>query len=459
MAIIIPLAAAVIGAIAAALVTQFVRRPKPAVIIDELSRSPDVTPHRAGAVPNLDLSAACADSEFISTELFLARPDERIGEKKYVERIHAILDQAEIASEGLPAITTAARALNDCLQRSDHAAFRSTFSREFQRLWPSLIVGYVRGKFSYQSPGPSPLGGEANHSQQSIEGTEPQSSINHPLAQCQGVESRSNVESRSMEFAHPDWEHIIIQDMEGEFFIPMPGPRNMVFPWRFVSAAQLVRAQAFALRTAVSFASSYRQDLQEVTNFLLTVEEENRALLESLQAQLEEELKLYERIVVKGFIANSGGSPVTVTNSAKLFIQLAGYSFTDHDRALKSLAGDREIEMVVGADREEVDPAFDSAITVPGGSVARFAATSKKRIQDLPDPRILVRAMTGGERKCYLGTMTVSQSRSRFRRSRSRPRLGPAYTEPQPFRDSATEVQVPRRERSRLEKVTQYFAG
>jgi hypothetical protein len=60
---------------------------------------------------------------------------------------------------------------------------------------------------------------------------------------------------------------------------------------------------------------------------------------------------------------------------------------------------------------------------------------------------------------CYLGTMTVSQSTARLRRSRSRPQLGPAYTEPQPFRDSATEIQIPPREQGRAETLTEHLFG
>jgi len=442
MTIAIPIAAAVLGAITAGLVSQYIRRSRPILIVDELARSPDMTPHTAGAVPNLDLAAACGDSEFIPSEVSLATHDERVSEKEYVERLHAVLDQTEISIEGLPAITDVARSLSDLLQRADYSAFQSTFGREFLRLWPPLIVGYARGRFHYHTAGPSPLSLPPETDPPETDDT----ALNHSgLAQYDGVVSRSNVESKSTEFRHDDWEHTIVQNFEGDVFIPLAGPRNLMFPWRYVSVAQQANAQVFALRTAVSFASNYTPDLQEITNYLLSIEEESRPLLESLQAGLEEELRQYERIVVKGFVANRGGVPVTVTNAARLFVELSGYSFTDEDRILKSHGGDQEIEMVIGADREDADPAFDSAVTVSGGSVARFAATSKKRLQDLPDPEILVRAMTGGERKCYLGTMTVSQGRSRIGRSRSRSQLVPVYTERQPFRDSASDVQVPPR--------------
>lgn len=442
MSVAVPIITAVIGAIAAALTAQYVRRSKPLLIVDELARSPDVTPHRAGAVANLDLAAACADSEFIPSELSLATHDERISEKDYVDRLHAVLDQAEISIEGLPAITEVARTLNDCLQREDYEAFQSTFGREFLRVWPLLIVGYSRGRFDYTTPGPTPLpetslaagsGGTAGGDGEESPG----------IGQCIGVRARSSVEGKSVEFSHAEWKHTIVQDLDGHFHIPLTGPRNLLFLWNFVSMAQLAAARSFAQRTAISFASDFRSDLQEITNYLLGVEDGNRPLLESLRGRLETELQLYERIVIKGFVANRGGAPVTVTNAARLFVELAGYSFTDDNRVLKSHGANQEIEMVIGADREDGEPAFDSAMTVSGGSVARFAATSRKRLQDLPDPEILVRAMTGGERKCYLGLMTVSQGRSRVGRSRSRSQLTAAYTERQPFRDSASEVEVP----------------
>jgi hypothetical protein len=413
--------------------------------VDELVRSPDVTPHEAGAVPNLDLAAACADNEFIPTELSLARHDERVSEKEYVERLHAVLDQAEISIEGLPAITDVARTLSDYLQRADYSGFQSTFGREFLRLWPPLIVGYARGRFDYRTSGPLPLS-HAQQAQPSESDDDTETILNGSgLSGYDGVVSRSSVESRSTEFSHADWKHTIVQDSEGDVYIPLTGPRNLIFPWRYVSVAQQANARVFALRTAVSVASDYTADLQAVTNYLLSIEERSRPLLESLRGRLEEELRQYERIVVKGFVANRGGVPVTITNAARLFVELSGYSFTDAERILRSHGGDQEIEMVIGADREDAEPAFDSAVTVSGGSVARFAATSKRRLQDLPDPEILVGAMMGGERKCYLGTMTVSQGRSRIGRSRSRSQLVPAYTERQPFRDSTSDVQVPPR--------------
>lgn len=457
MIVAIPIASAILGAIVGTLFTQYIRRAKPALIIDELSRSPDVTPHKTGAVPNLDLAAACAESEFIPSELSLARHDERVSEQEYVESIHAILDQAELAIEGLPAISDVARTLNDSLQRSDYATFQATFGREFLRLWPPLIVGYSRGKFEYETLGPPSLRNSADPSLDNTEISDDYISDDYDgvpnLRERPGVQTNVNSESGSVEFRHPAWKHIIVEDSDGDFLIPLSGPRNLVFPWRYVSAAQQARARIFSMRTAISFASNYEPDLQEFTNFLLALENDNRAPLESLQQRLNEELLKYERIVIKGFVANRGGSPVTVTNTGRLFVGLAGYAFTDNERTLKSLAGDHEIEMRIGADRDEGRPAFDSAITVEGGSVARFVATSTKRIRDLPDPAILVRAMTGGERKCYLGTMVVSQGRGLVGQSQSKSQLTPSYTDPQPFRDSAAEVRVPPRSEGHIARL------
>ena len=467
MSVIVPIAAAIAGAFAAGLLAQFARRPRPILIVDELSRSPDVTPRRTGAVPNLDLAAACTENEFLPSSLSLASPDERVSEKDYVERLHAALDQTEISIEGLPGITGVARTLNDCLQRQDFATFRATFSRELTRLWPLLMLGNIQQRFRYdEEPPTSTKPRRAAASDQSIvvsSTSEPIVAAEDPpegpsLTSFPGVHTRSTTDGQTTEYTCDRWQHAVVQ--EGEmYFIPLSGPANLLFSWNWVSAAQKLRSQSFSMRTAVAFASNYSQDLQQITNFLLTVEEQNRTRLETLRTQLAEELRQYERIVVKGFVANQGGSPVTVTNTARLFVKMEGYSFTDQDRTLRSFAKDPEIEMIIGGDREEADPAFDSAITVSGGSVARFAAASKERIQEMPDPEILLRAMTGGERECYLGTMTVSQGQSRFGKARSRSQLTPSYTEPQPFRDSASEVPVPPRAPGRVGEIANRILG
>ena len=443
MSVVIPIATALVGVLATALLAQYFRLARPIIMIDEISRSPDTTPRQTNVVPNLGLAAACEESELI-TDFLPPNQTTRISEEEYVTHLHSALEQAETAMEGLPAVHDAAQALNDCLQRSDYDEFEATFSREFLRLWPSIVGANRRGDFTYSAPPPTPLAEGPTVLPPQDPEQEPAPADPHSLASYPGVQIDFNSSARSVVFEHPSWEHEIVLDAEGEFLIPLRGPRNLAFLWGlFASPPQKPRAQELAMRTAVSFAARYYPDLQQLANFLLKVEQRDRKTLQSLRQDLEEELRGYERIVIKGNIANKGGSPVTVTNVGRLFIGLAGYSLADGTRTLKPLTADENIEMVVGAERPDTEPLFDSSVTIDAGEVTRFVAASATRMQELRYGEALLGLMTSGERRCYLGTMIVSPRSKRFRRTRAQSQLTAIYTDPQPFRDSTTDIEVP----------------
>lgn len=446
MSALIPIGAALVGAITAALAAQYLRRARPIIIIDEISRSPDAPPRPSTAVPDLELAAACREVGFISE--LPDQPDKRITEAEYVEWIHTALEQADSAMDGLPAIHRTAVKLNDCLQRGDFGGFGETFSKELFRTWPLLLGGYRKGEISLDDLPPAPLdkapaASPVNENNQEL-------FVESTLDKFPDVRSEIVPDANVIIFSHPSWDRQVVQDKEGELLIAQNGPRNLIFPWTLASPSQQPKAKAFAMRMAVSFAANNVADLQHLANFLLNFEQRERPQLESLRGRLQAELHRYERIVIKGNIANRGGSPVTVISAGRLFIGMAGYSFADDKRMLKLHPTDEEIEMVVGAERPEADPLFDSPITVDAGDVARFVATSVTRIQDLRYADILLGAMTSGERKAYFGAMLVSPQRRILRRSRSRSQFTPTYTDPQPFRDSAAEIRVPSRPREGL---------
>lgn len=446
MSAFIPIGAAVAGAIVAALAAQYFRRARPIIIIDEISRSPDTAPRPSTAVPDLELAAACQESGFVAE--FLDQQDKRITEAEYVKWVRTALEQADSAMNGLPALHRTAVKLNESLHRGDFDEFEATFSRELLRVWPSLLVGYRKGELTFDGPPPAPLSDPPTASL--AEDGDQEFWIANTLDKLPNVRSEIVPDANVIVVSHPGWNKKIVQDKEGELLIAQSGPRNLAFPWTWASPSQQPGAKAFATRIAVSFAATHVADLQQVVNFLLKVEQRDHPQLESLCARLESELRKYERIVIKGNIANRGGSPVTVTTAGRLFVGMAGYSFTDDTRTLKSYPTDDEIEMVVGAERPEAEPLFDSPITVDAGDVKRFVATSAARIQGLRYAEILLGAMTSGERKAYLGTMVVSPQRRVLRRSRSRSQFTATYTDPQPFRDSAAEVRVPPKQRGGL---------
>jgi hypothetical protein len=443
MSALVPIGAAIAGAVAAALAAQYFRRARPIIIVDEISRSPDTAPRPSTAVPDLELATACLESGF-PAEFLDQQQEKRITEAEYVKWIRTALEQAENALDGLPALHRAAIRLNDSLQREDFNEFEATFSRELLRVWPSLLVGYRKGELRFDGPPPAPLSDPPTASP--VKEGDQEFWVTNTLDKLPNVRTEVVPNANVIVLSHSRWNKQVVQDKDGELIIAQTGPRNLAFPWTWASPSQQPGAKALATRIAVSFAATYVSDLQQVVNFLLKVEQRDHPMLESLCARLKAELHKYERIVIKGNIANRGGSPVTVTTAGRLFVGMAGYSFTDDARTLKSHPTDEEIEMVVGAERPEAEPLFDSPITVDAGDVKRFVATSAIRLQGLRCADILIGAMTSGERKAYLGTMVVSPERPLLRRSRSRSQFTATYTDPQPFRDSAAEVRVPPRQ-------------
>ncbi len=451
ISVVVPIVTALVGAVAAAGIAQYLRRSRPALIIDELSRSADLVPYSAAAVVNTELVSALQDTEFIAPPTF----GDRVSETDYIASMKVALDEVEVAIESLPEVTRVAGTLSDCLQREDYDDFKAHFARETRRIWFVLLGACVRGKFDYEGPAPAPLREPTTDPSMESDddfvtgSDDPESgtvSIAPSLSDYPGVFTEGSPEAASVKFWHPNWVEEVVRDKEGDFWIPLAGPLSLVFQWTSgPNPSQLLNARTFAMRTAVAFASSHLTDLRAIANYLLTVERTNRPVLEDLRRRLGNEVREYERVVVKGFVANRGGSAVTVTNSGRLFVGLLGYSFADEQRNLRSLASDQQVDMYIGADKGEGNPAFGAAITVEAGAVSRFVATSKKRLQDLPECAVLARALDGGERTCYLGTMVVSQRHRFSRQPRSRSQFKPTYTAPQPFRDSASQVHVPER--------------
>ncbi|HSK49805.1 MAG TPA: hypothetical protein VK889_04840 [Solirubrobacterales bacterium] len=438
--VLIPLLTAVVGAVLSAALAQYYRRARPVVIIDEISRSPDVTPGETIAPVNQDLAAAGESwLDFGVKPLEADKPT--LSEVAYVSQLKAILSGVEGVIEGLPAITKSAEGLDGFLQRGEHAEFEALFSVEINTLWKLLLGAHRKGEFEYSGTPPAPL---SEMSEEREGGTRE----TPRLTAYPGTTSEYNRDIGTSVIRHPAWTKQIVYDSEGDFLIPLPGSRNLYLPWSLVTVSQRPKAFAFSMRTAIAFASFHKEDLQELTNYLLKVERQNRVPLEAFRAQLENELRLYDRIVVKGNIANRGGSPVTVTTDGCLFVALAGYSSSSDKRTLKLHPANEEIEMAIGSDRPGEEPGFESSMTIPEGSVTRFISTSVSRIHSLENAEVLQGLMTSGERSCYLGAMIVSPRRGLFRSVQPDSQFSPTYTDPRPFRDSAVGTRVPPRPES-----------
>lgn len=417
------------------------------IIIDEIGLSASPTPQATVAVPNLELAALCDDSEFVNVEL---GPREPIDEAVYVDRLRKALDEVKTARADLPALDAVAKSLSECLQLNEFGQYAETFSRESTRIWPSLISARGRGGFSYCGEGPPPVNWE-QAARRASNGAK-RTANPHDLTTYAGVATEETPRKDTV-LRHKKWASDIIIDANDEFVMPIDGPRDLGFPWTDVKSGQRAKAYLFAMRTAVAIAAEYRPDLEQLTAFLRKVKQGHAPKLEELQTKLEGELKHYDRVLVKGIIANRGGSPVSATNTAKLFVYLAGQSFSEKLGDGKSRSQEHKkdvaLKMRLGSDDPGSKHDFESSLTVEGKTVTRFIASSTEPVSALPYGRALLAAMTGGDRECYLGAMVVSPRSWWARLVRDDSHFSPCYTDSLRLRDSEAELRVPRREDQR----------
>jgi hypothetical protein len=417
------------------------------VIIDEITLSASPAPKGTVAIPNLRLAARCEDSEFVTVEL---GPRDAITETEYVDRLRKALAEVKTAGGDLPALHQVATELNDCLQRGDYMEYAEVFSRESPRIWPSLISARARGEFGYQGEGPPPLNWE-KATRVAVNGAngpvDPYDLTTHSKVAVEKTPLRDRV------LRHESWANDILIDADGEFVMPIDGPRDLFFPWTDVPSGQRAKAYVFALRTAVAVAAKCDNDLQQVTSFLLKVNKQHASTLKDLRTRIEKELDRYDRLVVKGIIANMGGSPVSVTNTANLFVALSGQTFTETLDGEKSITQkhprDEAIKMCLGSEGANKTFDFESSLTVEGKTVTRFIASSTESVMHLSSAAALLPAMMGGNRKCYLGVMIVSPRSLIDRLLRDKTNFTPCHSSPLDFSNSESELQVLDREARR----------
>lgn len=450
-----PLLAVILGSLLTAWIGYLIRRGRPVVIIDEITLSASPTPNSAVAVPNLRLAARCKDSEFVTVDL---GPRVAIGETEYIDRLRKALAEVKTASDDLPALQKVAKELNGCLQRNDYEEYAEVFSRESPRIWPSLISARARGEFAYRGEGPPPINWATVSSMATDNPTETIDPYDLTANSTVAVE-KTPCDDRVLR--HTAWANDILIDAEGEFIMPIDGPRDLGLPWTKVQSSQRAKAYVFALRTAVAVAAKCKDDLQQVTTFLLKVDREHSSKLKDLRMRLGRELDRYDRLVVKGIIANMGGSPISATNKAELFIDLSGQAFTEKVGDDKSMSRehpkDEAVRMCLGAEGPERKYDFESSLTVEGKTVSRFIASSTEPVTQLSYAPALLGAMTGGDRKCYLGAMIVSPPGFFSKLFRGGTNFTPCYSAHLGFRNSESDLRVPNRESRQLRNRARGF--
>jgi hypothetical protein len=192
--------------------------------------------------------------------------------------------------------------------------------------------------------------------------------------------------------------------------------------------------------TARALQGEKREVLRKLAGSLHTGITKYITRLEGLQNQVQEELKRYNRIMIHGQISNTGGSPFSVLNEGKLFVQTKGHPYTQgdgDDRTQSYFKEDTEIPIVL----PNKEKRYDVPVSIAPGDVYRFNAVSVPRFDQLEQPQVLRDIFRAGGKTCYIGVQVILPGRSR---RRSKP---VQYTTPRIFQDWKTNINVPRQRR------------
>jgi hypothetical protein len=443
-------------------------------VVSEVGISTRVIPDDTTVLPQFELAADCDESPFLDHQDLAARPKER----EYVQFLESALDQIETAIEGLPRIEETGKELSLRVSRRDFRHLESVFTRQWRLIWPILVGAVARGEFSYEN-GDSPpdpatwpiildrlarsdesiltvvipaegaprkqLPAGLEDSKESEEGGTSGSSSTKIIAPTVSINEIVESSADGLRIRPPGLDEVII-DKDGDLIIPLSGPRNMLFTWQGIPAKE-TELRSFATRTAAAFLTKDVNDLLALSQFLIDVGETYRSSLNSLQLKLTKERMQFERLVVRGTVANRGGSPFSITNWARVFVQLEGHSYTTSDSegrpSLKPYPRDEYIDVRIAEDRGEGSESFESPILVQPGSVVRFVAASGTPIRNLSYAEVLIKAMDGGDRKCYVGINGAIPGQRYAALAAQRDQLGFYYSKEQPFRDYRANPTIP----------------
>lgn len=396
---VIGIFSAIVGAVIGAWYTRRLGSPRPVVSVDQLEMTTSPTKWTGDVtIPNKALINAVDDNPFVETTLdFEGKVEERrMSETKYVAYLNNVLSDIDEVVNVWSSAREIAKGFREHLTTDDYDALEKTWSREQLMLWRLLSAACLRGDLVYSDNVPN------------YEGLYPVHEVKE-------------------------------NEQEGEYLVPLSGNyTSLLFdaagpPWSGNAHWDKDKLKPFAKRTAYAFAYRTRDDLTRIVRFLLNSMRYENALAD-LRALVEQEFELHHRLIVKGQVSNTGATPFSVANKAKIFVGTRNYPLTriepDGSKQQKRHPDDTEITVLLGTK----DSAYESPVAIESGKVERFIAVSEKRIKDLPQEEVVRTTFASGERKYYMGILTILPGR--------RP-LQPKYTASLFFRDWETKAEIP----------------
>ena len=411
LAPVLGLFGAVIGAVAGAWFTRRFRDPNPTILVDHLeiastsTRGPD-----AVTVTNRELIIALEDDPFVG------RPSRinsaTVPESQYVTYLRDALKEIdEVIDHRLPTTKAVAQQLRDCLATDDYESFEKIWAQDQANLWLLLSIGVRWGDFSYPQEAPDLL------------------SLSQFREWAEGGSKTKATIILSLPGAGRDIKFDWVKSSESE-------PTN-------IQNMQSKDVRECAERTANAFAYRVRDDLVCAVRFLLSGMR-YAAPLRELRERVKKDLEAHNRLLLKGQITNTGGSPFAVLNNGSIFVTTAGYPYTkvesNGDKRPLRYPSNTQIRVLLAEDnpssRNSPNLSYTSPVSIAPGTTSRFVAVSEKLLKDVDQDGVLLDAYKAGERDFYLGSWAILPGRKPQR---------PQYTTPQLFRDWEAENEVPPR--------------
>ena len=379
----------VLAATLGAWLADVFRRARPQVIPTSMRRTIDIIPHGSVVSPNAELLTVCIEHPF-----FDSPPFEGIGkvdERAYVTYLITVQERAdEYIRLHIPAITKRAEQLQTRLAADDFDGVAHIWINA-QLLWIYAEGGYIREEFTLP-----PAVGRQNDVP--------------PVSQLPvGDAARVNGTDDEVEWG---------VSPGGSYFVFLPGFVQAVqFPARQRWGRSEELSRELGRRMAEAFAKSEKPDLVRVFNFLAGVE---RYLpqLQALGQQLDQELARLTRLSVTALIANTGGTPVSLSQqTCQVELMLDGYTYKaaeDGGTKPHERRGNVTLEMLLLDD----DGYPTEPIAVEAGGVCPIRAIYRTPLSEEKLPEggtmydLLNTALEGAERTWRLRVHAVLQRKA-----------------------------------------------
>ena len=145
-------------------------------------------------------------------------------------------------------------------------------------------------------------------------------------------------------------------------------------------------------------------------------------------------MRIYDRLLIRGQISNTGGSPFSVMNEGKAFVQTKGYPYAHREDGGKVKQSYYPEDMQIAVLLPNGKGAYDVPISITPQEVHRCTAVSDNLIESLDSDGVLTNVFTAADRNCYLGVLVTLPGKDAVQ---------PYHTVHRLFRDWKTDIDVP----------------